>query len=86
MLSKCEIIEDEIHFVSKCAVFDSTRKKFIQEIIEFDQTLSPLNGEELSVKLMTGNNCFILRKLLPFIMACFAVKGILRVGIAWQQL
>ena len=35
---KCNEIEDEINFISSCALFDTVRKKFIQEIIEIDQT------------------------------------------------
>ena len=38
-------IEDEIHFISSCALFDTVRKKFIQEIIEIDQTFSQLDDE-----------------------------------------
>ena len=46
-------IEDEIHFISSCPLFDTVRKKFIQEIIETDQTFSQLNDEEFFTKLMT---------------------------------
>ena len=44
LCSKCKETEDEIHFIFKCALFDSTRKQLIQEIIEIDQTFSLLNG------------------------------------------
>ena len=37
---KCNEIEDEIHFISSCTLFNTVRKKFIQEIIEIDQTFS----------------------------------------------
>ena len=39
-------IEDEIHFISSCALFDTVRNKFIQDIIEIDQTSSQLDDEE----------------------------------------
>ena len=74
-------IEDEIHFISSCALFDTVRKKFIQEIVETDQTFSQLNDEEFFTKLITNNNCLILGKLLPFVRACFGIRRILDVGL-----
>ena len=44
LCSTCKETKDEIHFIFKCALFDSTRKQLIQEIIEIDQTFSLLNG------------------------------------------
>ena len=78
---KCNEIEDAIHFISSCALFDTVRKKFIQEIIEIDQTFSQLNDEEFSIKLITNNNCLIPGKLLPFIRACFEKRRIFGVGL-----
>ena len=78
---KCNETEDKIHFISSCALFDTVRKKFIQEIIEIDQTFSQLDDEEFFIKLMTNNNCLILGKLLPFIRACFEIRRILVVGL-----
>ena len=78
---KCNEIEDEIHFISSCALFDTARKKFIQEIIEIDQTFSQLDDEEFFIKLMTNNNCLIVGKLLPFIRACFEIRRILGVRL-----
>ena len=78
---KCNEIKDEIHFISSCALFDTVRNKFIQEIIEIDQTFSQLDDEEFFIKLMTNNNCLILGKLLPFIRACFEIRRILGVGL-----
>ena len=48
---KCNEIGDEIHFISSCGLFDTVRKKFIQEIIKIDQTFSQLNDEELLLNL-----------------------------------
>ena len=62
-------------------LFDTVRKKFNQEIIEIDQTFSQLNDEEIFIKLMTNNNCFILSKLLPFIRASFEMRRILGKGL-----
>ena len=81
---KCNEIEDEIQFISSCALFDTVRKKFIQEIIEIDQTFSQLDDEEFFIKLMTNNNCLILGKLLPFIRACFEIRRILGVGLKYH--
>ena len=78
---KCNEIEDEIHFISSCTLFDTVRKKFIQEITEIDQTFSNLDDEEFFIKLMTNNNCPIPGKLLPFIRACFEIRKILCVGL-----
>ena len=71
---KCNEIED-------CQIFDTVREKFIQEIIEIDQTFSQLDDEEFFIKLMANNNCLILGKLLPFIRACFEIRRILGVGL-----
>ena len=78
---KCNEIEDEIHFISSCALFDTVRKKFIQEIIEIDQTFSQLNDEEFFIKLTTNNNCLILSNLLPFTRACSEIRRILSVRL-----
>ena len=48
---KCNEIEDEIHFICSCALSDTVRKKFIQEIIEIGQTFSQLNDEEFLLNL-----------------------------------
>ena len=78
---KSNEIEEDIHFISSCALFDTVRKKFIEEIIKIDQTVSQLNDEEFFIKLMTNNNCLILGKLLPIIRACFEIRRILGVGL-----
>ena len=46
LCSNCNEIEDEIYFISNCALFDTVRKKFLQEISEMDQTFSQLDDEE----------------------------------------
>ena len=48
---KCNEIEDEVHFISNCALFDTVRKKFIQEISEMDQTFFQLDDEEFLLNL-----------------------------------
>ena len=78
---KCNEIEDEIHSISSFALFDIVRKKFIQEIIEIDQTFSQLDDEEFFIKLMANNNCLVLGKLLRFTEACFEIRRILGVGL-----
>ena len=68
------VMKLKMKFISSpvCALFDTVRKKFIQEIIKIDQTFSQLNDEEFFIKLMRNNNCLIPGKLLLFIYrACF---------------
>ena len=73
---KCNVVEDEIHFLTKCKVFDTTKQKFLKELVAIDSAFSNLDYDNLFTKRMTNNNCLIVDKLIPFITACFEIRRI----------
>ena len=73
---KCNVIEDEIHFLTKCRVFDTTRQKFLKDLVDNDSAFSKLDHYNLFTKLMTSNNCLVVDKLITFITACFEIRRI----------
>ena len=70
---KRNVIEDEIHFLAKRSLFDTTRQKFLKELVDIDSVFSKLDHDNL---FMTGNNCLVIVKLAPYITACFEIRRI----------
>ena len=73
---KCNVIEDEIHFLTKFSLFDTRRQKFLKELVDIDSLFSKQDHNNLFMKIMTGTNCLVIDKVNSFITACFEIRRI----------
>ena len=73
---KCNVIEDEIHFLTECRVFDTTREKFLKDLVDIDSAFGKQDHDNFFTNLMISSNCLVIDKLMPFITACFEIRQI----------
>ena len=71
-------MEDELHFLTECKLFDIVREKFLNDIKEIDPNLKTDDRKLLFISLLTTTNCLILNKLSAFINACFEIRRIFK--------
>ena len=71
-------MEDELHFLTECELFDTVREKFLNDIKEIDPNLKTDDKKLLFNSLLTTTNCLILNKLSAFINACFEIRRIFK--------
>ena len=71
-------VEDELHFLTECELFDIVREKFLNDIKEIDPNLKTDDRKLLFISLLTTTNCLILNKLSAFINACFEIRRIFK--------
>ena len=67
-------MEDELHFLTECELFDIVREKFLNDIKEIDPNLKTDDRKLLFISLLTTTNCLILNKLSAFILIMHALK------------
>ena len=79
MRTRCENkVEDGLHFLTECELFDIVREKFLNDIIEIDPNVKTDDRKLLFISLLTTTNCLILNKLSAFINACFEIRRIFK--------
>ena len=71
-------MDDELHFLTECELFDKVREKFLNDIKEIDPNLKTDDRKLLFISLLTTTNCLILNKLTAFINACFEIRRIFK--------
>ena len=86
--TRCENkVEDELHFLTECELFDIVREKFLNDIIEIDPNLKTDDRKLMFISLLTTTNCLILNKLSAFINACFEIRRIFKeVKFKWKSI
>ena len=77
--TRCENkVEDELHFLTECELFDIVREKILNDVKEIDPNLKTDDRKLLFISLLTTTNCLILNKLSAFINACFEIRRIFK--------
>ena len=65
--SRCNKVEDEIHFSVECLLYDLTRDKFFKD---FSININGVNMKDAFIRLFSSKEAKLLKKLAKFITAC----------------
>ena len=68
---KCNVVDDEQHFVTKCLLNNDERVKFYTDIYSLHSSFSNLNDNEKFIFLMKCNDSYILNQFGKFVYISF---------------
>ena len=69
--SRCNKVEDEIHFSVECLLYDLTRDKFFKD---FSIDINGVNMKDAFIRLFSSKEAKLLKQLAKFITACFEIR------------
>lgn len=65
------LLENEIHFLTQCTLYDSERAEFYKKVSDFNTNFALLNDDDKAMWLLLQENKDILSGLASFIVNCF---------------
>ena len=68
--SRCNKVEDEIHFNVECLLYDLTRDKFVKN---FSININGVNMKDAFICLFSSKEAKLLKQFAKFITACFEI-------------
>ena len=68
--SRCNKVEDEIHFSVECLLYDFTNHKFFKD---FSININGINMKDAFIRLFSSKEAQLLKQLPKFITACFDI-------------
>ena len=71
----CNVIEDEIHFLANCKLYDAERTHFFGKVTAKIQNLHELNDADKFILLMSSKDKQILVWTGKFIYKCFNIRS-----------
>ena len=71
----CALIEDEIHFICDCRIYDDIRTIFFSKVISLFQNYEYLNSQEKFIFLFNHENPNVLNWLGQFILDAFELRN-----------
>ena len=69
--SRCNKVEDEIHFSVKCLLYDFTSHKFFKD---FSININGVIMKDAFIRLFSSKEAQLLKQLPKFITACFEIR------------
>ena len=69
--SRCNKVEDEIHFCVECLVYDLARDKFFKD---FNFNINVVNMKDAFIRLFSSKEAKLLKQLAEFITARFEIR------------